>query len=190
MNRIKALFYGAFIAMGSAAYLVLLALITFSLPLNVIVLMRWYDFEWWGALVTATLLGCIPFFGQLGYAFLTLVGAYYFVDAGFNWKLAIHPPAKELNIADLTDNQFEKFKSGLIPVVEHRCQADAKQRFSLNGSAALTKFCTCYAQTAVTVFTRADYIYQQTHDGAVSDDTTNRFSYAVLRTCLPEARSN
>src|ERR1700675_1867005 len=110
MNLIKGLFGAAAIAMGSAAYFVFLALVVFSLPLNVIALMRWFDLEWWTALTSAVVLGIVPIAGQLAYIVFTLAGAYFFVDAGFNWKQATHPAAKEFNVSQLTDEQFETFK--------------------------------------------------------------------------------
>jgi hypothetical protein len=75
MNLIKGLLAAAAVAMGSAAHFVFMALVIFSLPLNVIALMHWYDMEYWKALVTASVLGFIPVIGQIGYVVLTAVGA-------------------------------------------------------------------------------------------------------------------
>jgi hypothetical protein len=191
MNLIKGLLAVVGVAMGSAAYLVLMALFIFSLPLNVIALMHWYDMEWWQALVTGSALAVIPLIGQIPYVVLTIVGAYYFVDAGFNWKVATHPAAKELSITEFTEEQFDTFKNGLIPVIENRCKDDVQQRFGKSGSIpGMSRFCTCYAQTAVSIFTRADYAFQQAHDGDTPIKTKERFANAVQARCFSEVRAN
>jgi hypothetical protein len=192
MKLIEKLLAAVGVAMGSAAYLVIMALFTFSLPLNVIALMHWYDMEWWKALVTASVLGVIPLIGQIGYVVLTLVGAYYFIDAGFDWKLATHPAVKELSISALTEEQFDTFKNGLIPVIEHRCKDDAQRRFGKSDSipVGVSRFCNCYAQTAVSIFTRADYDFQQAHEGDTPIGTMDRLTNAVQARCSSEVRAN
>jgi hypothetical protein len=169
----------------------MMVLLVFSLPLNVIALMHWYDMEWWTALITTTALGFIPLFGQIGYVVLTVVGAYYFVDAGFDWKLAIHPAAKELNITELTEEQFDTFKNGLIPVLENRCKDDLQHQFGKAASGpGMSRFCTCYAQTSVSIFTRADYDFQHAHNGDAPIGTMDRFENAVKARCFSEVRAN
>jgi hypothetical protein len=192
MKLIKGLFATVAVAMGSAAYLVFMALVIFSLPLNVIALMHWYDMEWWKALVTASALGFIPIIGQIGYVVLTVVGAYYFVDAGFDWKMATHPASKELSISELTDEQFDTFRNGLVPVIENRCKDDTQRRFGKSGSlpVGMSGFCTCYAQTAVSIFTRADYVFQESHAGDTPSETLDRFKSAVQARCFSEVRVN
>ena len=179
-------------AMGFAAYFVIMVLFIFFLPLSVIALMHWYDMEWWKALVTVSVLGVIPVIGHIGYLVLTVVGAYYFVDAGFDWKLATHPASKELSITELSDEQFDTFKNGLIPVIEHRCKDETQRRLGKSNSltVGMSRFCTCYAQTAVSIFTRADYVYQERHEGDAPTETVDRLKNAVQARCFSEAFAN
>src|SRR5262245_24846218 len=49
-----------------------------SLPLNVIVWMRWTGWEWWGALLASISSLAIPVIGQLAYLCFTFMGLYFF----------------------------------------------------------------------------------------------------------------
>jgi hypothetical protein len=186
MKLSKGLLTAAAIAMGSTAYVVFMALVVFSLPLSVIALMHWEGMEWWQAAITASVLGFIPIIVQIPYAVLTVAGAYYFVDAGFDWRVATHPAAKGLKISELTNEQFDTLKTNLIPVIERRCKNDAQRR-SITVSSS---FCLCYAETAISIFTRADYVFQEAHDGDAPAETMDRFHNAVLARCFSEVRAN
>jgi hypothetical protein len=96
-----------------------------------------------------------------------------------------------LTITALTEEQFDTFKNGLIPVIENRCKDDAQRRFGKSGSIpAMSRFCTCYARTAVSIFTRADYEFQQAHEGDTPIGTMDRFENAVKTRCFSEVKAN
>src|SRR5436853_370212 len=77
-------------ALGSTLYISFMIFMFLSLPFNVIALMRWTGWEWWGALILAIFLMCIPLVGQLAYLVCAVAGAYFFIAAGFSWQRAVH----------------------------------------------------------------------------------------------------
>jgi hypothetical protein len=81
-----AAFVARSIGMGVGGVFLFISL--FSLPLNVIAIMRIKGWDWWPALIGAVVLGIVPVFGQLAFIVLTFVGAYFLVEAKFDWREA------------------------------------------------------------------------------------------------------
>jgi hypothetical protein len=85
---------------SSGALGVFLFISLFSLPLNVIAIMRIKGWDWWPALIGAVVLGIVPLFGQLAFIVLTFVGAYFLIEAKFDWREAIEPTPQTLAAPD------------------------------------------------------------------------------------------
>ena len=62
--------------LGSALYLVVLCIMTLSLPFNVIALMHLWGYEWWSALLIAVFINAVPAVGQLAYIVFAVMGAF------------------------------------------------------------------------------------------------------------------
>jgi hypothetical protein len=56
--------------------------------------------DWWPALIGAVVLGIVPLFGQLAIIVLTFVGAYFLIEAKFDWREAIEPTQQTLAAPD------------------------------------------------------------------------------------------
>lgn len=157
---------------GSAIGLTFGLLMLFSLPLNVIALMHFYGWEWWSALIAAILMNCIPFIGQLAYLVFAIIGAYFLLQAGFDWRKAVAATPETYNIATLSNEKFEQFKTSVIrPQIKQGCVAEARQRVSFEGKIPenALKFCDCYAGVVVDVVSREELIAQEADQGVLPE---------------------
>lgn len=62
-----------------------------SLPLAVVAMMRWFEWEWWAALIGVLLLNFIPGLGQLAQFVAGAFGAYFLISADLEWEKAVRP---------------------------------------------------------------------------------------------------
>ncbi len=60
-----------------------------AIPLSVVTLMRWFQLSWWLALIGVFVVSLIPFAGRFAYLGLSVIGAYYVVQAGFDLGSAV-----------------------------------------------------------------------------------------------------
>jgi hypothetical protein len=60
-----------------------------AIPLSVVTLMRWFQLSWWLALIGVFVVSLIPFAGRFAYLGLSVIGAYYLVQAGFDLGSAV-----------------------------------------------------------------------------------------------------
>lgn len=60
-----------------------------AVPLSVLTLMRWFHLPWWLALLCLFALTLIPLAGRYAYFGLSLIGAWYWIDAGFSFTEAV-----------------------------------------------------------------------------------------------------
>src|SRR5436853_4114775 len=91
------------ILFGSAFGISFMALAVLSLPLNVLVWMRWTGWEWWSALIASIFFGMIPIIGQLAYIVFTFIGLYFFYDASWDWSRATNSLPKTFTISSLSE---------------------------------------------------------------------------------------
>jgi hypothetical protein len=174
--------------LGLGANIGFITLAILSLPLNVLVWMRWTGWEWWSALIAAVISLMIPVVGQLGYVVLTFVGLYYFHDAGWNWAAASHPFPKTFSVKTLSPEEFERFKSTTIkPELTKQCLDDAKNHGGFEGKIPerAAKFCECYAKVAMTVATQEDFAVQESGDRLPPSDLRFRIENKMRSECLP-----
>src|SRR5438128_1358378 len=123
MKRILEFFGTLF---GSVLGIGVMALMALSLPLNVLVIMRWWGWEWWSALLGATFMSAVPVVGQIAYFVFTFFGAYYFINAGFDWRSAVSPVPEIISLSDMTPEKFDEYKRTVIaPIIERKCLSDA-----------------------------------------------------------------
>jgi hypothetical protein len=160
-KTISAIFAGLFnCAFGILVYVLMI----FSLPLNVIVWMRWTGWEWWGALIAAVLSFLVPFLGQIICFVFTLFGAYYFIDSGLNWRVAISPEVKTFSFQSLSPDEFERYKTRTIqPQMTKQCMDDARVKTGFEGKvlASAVQFCECVVRVTLAAVTQEDMIYQE-----------------------------
>ncbi len=60
-----------------------------AIPLSVVTLMRWFQLSWWLALIGVFVVSLIPFAGRFAYLGLSVIGAYYVVQSGFDLGAAV-----------------------------------------------------------------------------------------------------
>jgi hypothetical protein len=182
MERIAGILAGLF---SSAFGIVFTILMFLSLPFNVIVWMRWMGWEWWSALLATIFSLIIPLVGQIVYLVFTFVGAYYFIDSGWNWRNAANPLPKTFSMSSLSPAEFESLKvKTILPELTRQCMNEAKARVGHDGkiSVAAARFCECFAQAAVDTTTQDDLAYQEVHKKpAPSHD--ERLKAAVRNRC-------
>lgn len=171
--------------LGSTFGLMISAFALFSLPLNVIALMHLFGWSWFGALVGAILLACIPVIGQLGFLILAVMGAYYIWDANFDWHKAAYPSTKTFNISTLSETELERFKTEVVrPGFEQACKAEALKTVGFDGKlpARAASQCECFATSFAAKLTRADMVAFE-KDGRYPDDIQQRVGTEVRRAC-------
>jgi hypothetical protein len=110
MESIRKLFStaAAFVVglIGTGMLGIFLAIGLFSLPLNVIAIMRIEGWNWWAALIGAVILSIVPLVGHLAFIILAVVGGYFLIEAKFDWREAIDPTPQVLSFAQMTPEQF------------------------------------------------------------------------------------
>src|SRR2546430_9764 len=105
-------FWGALLGLlGSGFGFAMFFIALFSIPLNVIAIMRLMEWEWWSALIAAVLVACIPIIGQITFLVLALLGAYYFISSGWSWQRAVYPT---VDLMELSADQFAAYKTRTI----------------------------------------------------------------------------
>ncbi|WP_424360917.1 hypothetical protein [Methylocystis parvus] len=60
-----------------------------AVPLSVVTLMRWFQLSWWMALIGVFVASLIPYAGRFAYFGLAVIGAYYWIEAGFSFPEAV-----------------------------------------------------------------------------------------------------
>jgi hypothetical protein len=191
MERVKSFFAGLFgsvaTLLGSAMGVVVLALVTLSLPLNVIAVMQLLGWEWWSALVLVAIYSTVvPIIGQLAYVFLAFFGAYYFWQADFNWHEATNSLPKTFSVRSLSPQEFTKFKHDeLRPQLYELCLREAERRVPLlkNSPVKLPQLCGCYAQATIENVTQLDMVEQE-RTKVFSPATQSRLDAAIWQRCL------
>ena len=169
---------------GTGIGAVFLVLGLFSVPLNVIAIMRIKGWDWWQALIATVILEIIPFFGQLAYVVLAVVGAYFLFEAKFDWREAIEPTPQIITFAQMTPEQFAKYKLGIPASFAKRCKQDFAEMNKLEGKllAGQSAFCDCYGQLAYDLLTQEDFAYEE-KTGSMPLETKNKIKAAVGERC-------
>jgi hypothetical protein len=161
MHGLKTFFVGM---LGTGLGLFFMVAMVLSLPLNVLVAMRWFGFQWWSALLAVFVFSCIPGFGQLGYLIATVVGAFYLYNAGFDWDRAVRPlnetaSAQTFRISDLSDADFRKYKlETMRPNLVKECIKTAKEQSGFKGKIpeGMTEYCSCSAVVVLDNLSKED----------------------------------
>lgn len=60
-----------------------------AIPLSVVTLMRWFQLSWPLALLGVFLVSLVPFAGRFAYLGLSVIGAYYVIDADWSFQDAV-----------------------------------------------------------------------------------------------------
>jgi hypothetical protein len=171
---------------GSAFGLLIAGLAIFSLPLNVLAVMHLTGWSWFGALVAVIFFSCIPLFGQLGYIVLTVMGAYYFWSADFDWRKAAYPPTQTFSVSTLSDAEFQRFKTDVVrPNLEKACKEAALKSSGFDGklSTPVASRCECIAATFASIVNRDDLMgYEKS--GEYSTEVQQRTAAEVRRVCI------
>lgn len=169
---------------SSVVGLVIFALTLFSLPLTMIAIMRFTGWEWWGALIGAIVGGAIPIVGQIGYVVLTLLGAYYYIDADFSWRQAIRPGVEAISIGDMTPVEFDQLKArGIRPEIERQCKEAARDRIGTEAiPLVVANYCECQARVIAETTTQKDLLHQE-QTGQASTGFEQRIIAAVNAQC-------
>jgi hypothetical protein len=185
MESIRKVFSTAavFVA-GLSAWGVLLFISLFSLPLNVIAIMRIKGLDWWPALIGAVVLGIVPLFGQLAFIVLTFVGAYFLIEAKFDWREAIERTPQTITFAQMTPEQFAKYQLTIPAGFTKRCKQEVAEMNGEDGKIFVQQsaFCECYAQIASELLTQEDFVYQE-KTGSISPEATDKLKAAVTSRC-------
>ncbi len=143
-GKISASMGGALLgAFGIAATIFFL----FSLPLAMLTLMRWYGWEWWHALVAASLLGIIPFFGQLAFLVLAVIGCYHLTETRFDWQAAA--------FHRIPDVQFSHLQTKMKSDIREQCEATGAAS-AVRFNFSLPAFCDCYSVRMAGALTQED----------------------------------
>ncbi|MEX2647571.1 MAG: hypothetical protein WD673_01000 [Alphaproteobacteria bacterium] len=141
-------------ALGIVAVISIFLIGVLSLPLAVISWIRWFEWDWYWALVGIFIMQVIPGLGQLGFVVFAGFGAYYMIDADFDWRLATNP------------YEFRSDETVLIATtIEDTCKNDSQQ-FFLSGMTRdeFDKFCECFGVGMVSYFDVDEMRYQQEHN--------------------------
>jgi hypothetical protein len=172
--------------LGSAVGLALMILTLFSLPLSVLAFVHLTGWNWFGAIVSVVLIAAIPLLGQLGYLILAGMGAYYLIDAGFDWKKAAYPATKAFSVAALSEIELERFRANVVgPSFERTCKTEALKTNGFEGKLpqAISNRCECFAINFAAKITRDDLVtYEKT--GEYPADVQMRVGTEVRRACL------
>jgi hypothetical protein len=175
----------AYVAMllGTGVWGIFLVITMFSLPLNMIAIMRIRGLDWWSALIAAIIIGIFPLFGQLAFIVLAFVGAYFVIEARFDWKEAVEPTPQTITFAQMTPEQFAKYKLTIPASFTKRCKHDFAEE---NGKGKIfarqSAFCECSAQLASELLTQEDFAFQE-KAGSMSPEATNKMTGAVTTRC-------
>jgi hypothetical protein len=112
VTRFSALARGAVtVILGLSTSMLIMGLMLFSIPLSVLSIMRLFGYEWWFALIAVVGLNIVPAIGQIATLVLTIMGAYYFISAGGNWREAVYPTPQTFSFTDMPANTFSKLKT-------------------------------------------------------------------------------
>jgi hypothetical protein len=168
-------------ALGGAAYLFVMLILFLGIPLGVIALMRLFGWEWWTALIAIIIGGIIPLVGPIAGVILAFLGAYYMIDAGFDWRIATGQEPKVFDLRQLSDAEFDRYKTTvLVPQFETYCKQQAADRLGLDGaipSSSIT-FCECYAKTIVSSFSKDEFMNNQLA-GELTPEQQRRIAFAA-----------
>ena len=128
-----------------------------SLPLAMITAMRWFEWEWWAALIGVLLVNVIPGIGQIAQFVAAIFGAYYLISADFDWDRATYAYAEP----PTTVSERQKV---LAPQIADMCKRD-EQQLVLSGMnrSQFNQFCECFAVLTAAAFTQEEAEYQQKH---------------------------
>jgi hypothetical protein len=158
-----------------------------SLPLNMLVAIRWYGFEWWSALILVLFLGCVPVIGQIGFVVGTVLGAYYLVQADFDWRKATESRTAAMsettfNVAKLSPIDFEKYKTTVLkPHYEKACVKQGKAARGLptvRVQVDISEWCQCTTRVMFDTMSQREMV-----EKAPPPEVANRVSNAVYAQC-------
>jgi hypothetical protein len=155
-----------------------------SLPFNVLALMRLQGWSWWGALIGAMFLGAIPLIGQIGYIVLAFLGAYYFIEAKFDWREAISPSPQTLSLEEMSPQEFEKLRSVLHPIFVKRCKQELAETNNMKGKLleGQAAFCECIGRLPFEVFTQEQIV--AISKSGWSTDTIGKLKAVAQSRCI------
>jgi hypothetical protein len=156
-----------------------------SLPLSVLSFIHLTGWGWFVAIICVVLLASIPVLGQLGYLVLAGIGAYYLLNAGFDWQKAAYPATQTFSVSTLSESELEQFRSNVVrPGFERACKSDALQTSGLDGKlpAYIASRCECFAFNFATKVTRDDLIAYET-SGQYPADVQQRLAKDLQLAC-------
>jgi hypothetical protein len=167
--------------------LLILALI--ALPLNVVAIMNLAGMSWWSATLTVIAMQVVPLLGQLTSIALTFIGAYFLVDAGWDWQRASQDRnARMISLSDLTPAQLAGYKVKIVESFEKICHEELKATVvgpDAKPPEQATRQCQCEAREVAGIITKADII-EQGATGKLPDDFKARRDAAIGVNCRSE----
>jgi hypothetical protein len=184
-NPLKWLLSAGAFALGTDFYIGILGIMVLSLPFNVIALMHLFGWGLWSVLIAVGLMTVIPGIGQLAYVGLAIAGAVFLYQANFDWHLAAYPDPKTISIAAMNPGQFDEFKKNITPLLERDCKRGALAQNSVDGKLPIqiSKRCECIARIVPDIFSQADFVYQESHNGEAPEASKDRLRSAVTQRC-------
>lgn len=171
--------------LGSAIGLSVAAIGLLSFPLNVIMVMHFTGWSWFGSIVGVTVFSCIPVVGQIGYFVLAVMGAYQFWQADFNWRKVAYPAAQTFNVASLSMADLERFKTTVVrPALEKACKVEVLKSAGFDGKIpeSVARKCECVAMEFTARLTRDDLIVYE-KSGEYPVELQQRTAAEVRRAC-------
>lgn len=166
------LFRFIFGTLGIGIGLVLMLFLVFSIPLSVLSVMRWWQLDWWVALLAVLLGLSVPGFGQLAVLVVGGFGAYYLIAADYDWRSATYPASQTF-----AQRAYETYLDF--------CRNDTAQ-FQISGMsrAEYNEMCDCYANGIAGMFNEDDV-------QALANPTQEMIAEVgnMSRQCIEQARN-
>ena len=143
---------------GTALVLGALGIGVLFVPMAVISVSRWFDYEWWSALIIIILVQLLPGLGQLATTVAAIMGAWYLYHADFDWEEAINP-----QLAGFERN-IESSRPLLIDQITNECLNSPQSLEDAGvGKDDYRTFCQCVAEKSAVGFNLNEMRYQMLH---------------------------
>ncbi len=197
MGRLKELLL-SLLSGGIGLFITIFCLL--SIPFNMIVLMRWYDLQWWTAFIAVTVMSAIPLIGQLAFVVFAFMGANYLYQADFDWRkaataptnISIAPtpgPKRDPAISQLSPAQFAEYAQNVLrPQMRESCIQGAKSDVNFGGKSPTfaSTYCDCQVRVKLEQLSQKDWI-ESDRDEKLLPAIQQKVTKAVADECWPKA---
>ena len=151
--------------LGTPGLLALTIGLLLILPFDVFAVMQLTGWSWWMAVVALLALNLVPFAGQVIYAGLAVLGAFYLGQSNLAERRAATVPPPVASAAPTTIDNFVEWKKKIgAPAIQSECIEKARSRGLVEGRQIeqMAKVCACYGAAAINILEPSDVV-----DGAV-----------------------